>query len=54
MELWFAMENIYYYGQNFGTIPKTMELWFAMENIYYYGKNFGTIVNYSFNSIFFC
>ena len=44
MVLW---KKLWYYGKNYGTIPKTMELLFTMEKLWYYGKNYGTIVNYS-------
>ena len=41
-------KKLWYYGENYGTIPKTMELKFAMEKkLLYYGKKYGTIVNYS-------
>ena len=29
MELWFTMEKLWYYGQNYGSIPKTMEFRFS-------------------------
>ena len=42
MVLW---KILWYYGQNYGTIPKTMELWFTMEKtmvlwkkLWYYSK----------------
>ena len=47
LELWFTMEKLWYYGKNYGTIPKTMELWISMKKLWYYGKNYDTIINYS-------
>ena len=55
------MEKLWYYGKNYGTIPKTMILYRKLWNfdllwktLWYYGKNYGTmeknygtIVNYS-------
>ena len=42
MVLW---KKLWYYGKNYGTIPKTMELWFTMEKtmvlwkkLWYYSK----------------
>ena len=42
------MEKRWYYGNNYGTIPKTMELWFTKEEdyetlIYNEKKNHGNI-----------
>ena len=37
LELGFTMKKLWYYGKNYGTIPKTMELWLTME------KNYGTM-----------
>ena len=40
-------KKLWYYGKNYGTIPKTMELDLLWKKLWYYGKNCGTIVNYS-------
>ena len=45
-KLYGTMEKtIWYFGKNYGTIPKTMELWFTMEKtmvlwkkLWYYSK----------------
>ena len=47
LKLLLTMVKLWYYGKNYGTIPKTMELWFTMEKLWYYGKNNDTLINYS-------
>ena len=47
-------QKLWYFTENYGTLPKTMELWFTMkkkygtiEKIWFYTENYGTIISYS-------